>query len=247
MTWLDSITDSVDMNLRILLGDSGGQRAWRTAVHGVCSTCSPTRKEWDTTWTQQQICNFPNVSVAIQRTLLPQVQNSLAPFHFTWGFPDGANSKEPTCQCRRNIRDPGSIPGSRRSPGEGNSNPLQYSCLENPTDRGTWRTTVQGVSKSQTQQSDLAHMHAFYLIPLNIFSAVTIPFLLLIYISTIDFQILPFRAQAFCDSNLNAFKVNKLFLIHKRDNKIRQFPQFYIFIQDYQKCYCLKDSRLLNY
>ena len=133
------------------------------------------------------------------------------------------------------------IPGSRRSPGGGNSNPLQYSCLENPTDRRTWRTTVQGVSKSQTQQSDLAHLHTFYLILLNIFSAVTIPFLLFY------FQILPFRAQAFCDSDLNAFKVNKLFLIHKKDNKIRQFPQFYVFIQDYQKCYCLKDSRILNY
>ena len=158
-------------------------------------------------------------------------------------LPKWLSSKESVCS----AGDTGLIPGWRRSPGEGNSNPLQYSCLENPTDRGTWRTTVQGVSKNQTQQSDLAHLHTFYLILLNIFSAVTIPFLLLIYISTIDFQILPFRAQAFCDSDLNAFKVNKLFLIHKKDNKIRQFPQFYIFIQDYQKCYCLKDSRILNY
>ena len=45
-------------------------------------------------------------------------------------------------------RDLGSVPGSRRSPGEGNGNPLQYSCLENPMDRGAWRATVHGVAES---------------------------------------------------------------------------------------------------
>ena len=49
-----------------------------------------------------------------------------------------------------NSGDPGSIPGMGRSPGEGNGNPLQYSCLENPMDRGVWVTTVHGVTKSQT-------------------------------------------------------------------------------------------------
>ena len=62
-------------------------------------------------------------------------------------IPGGA--KEPDCQCRRCKRC-GSIPGSGRSPGEVNSNPLQYSCLENPMDRGTWWATVHRVSKSQT-------------------------------------------------------------------------------------------------
>ena len=47
-----------------------------------------------------------------------------------------------------------SIPWSGRSPGEGNGNPLQYSCLENPMDRGTWRATVHGVRKSRTRLSD---------------------------------------------------------------------------------------------
>ena len=46
--------------------------------------------------------------------------------------------------------DVGSIPGSGRSPGERNSNPVQYSCLENPIDRGAWGATVYGVAKSQT-------------------------------------------------------------------------------------------------
>ena len=48
-------------------------------------------------------------------------------------------------------RDPGSIPGSERSPGEGHGNPLQYSCLENPVDRGAWQATV---TRSWTRLSD---------------------------------------------------------------------------------------------
>ena len=48
------------------------------------------------------------------------------------------------------ARDLGSIPGSGKSPGEGNGNPLQYSCLENPMDRGAWWATVHGVAKSWT-------------------------------------------------------------------------------------------------
>ena len=47
--------------------------------------------------------------------------------------------------------DMGSIPGSGRSLGKGNGNPLQYSCLENPIDRGAWRAVVDGIPKSQTQ------------------------------------------------------------------------------------------------
>jgi len=49
------------------------------------------------------------------------------------------------------LRDTGSIPGSGRSPGEGNSNPFQYSCLKNPMDRGAWQATVYGVTKNWTQ------------------------------------------------------------------------------------------------
>ena len=55
-------------------------------------------------------------------------------------------SKESAC----NSEDLGLIPGSGRFPGEGNDNPLQYSCLENPMDRGAWWLTVHGVSKKQT-------------------------------------------------------------------------------------------------
>ena len=49
------------------------------------------------------------------------------------------------------IRDLGSIPGLGRSPGEGNGNPLQYSCLVNPMDRGAWQAMVHEVAKSQTR------------------------------------------------------------------------------------------------
>ena len=60
------------------------------------------------------------------------------------------------------IRDVGLIPGSGRSPGGWHGNPLQYSCLENPMDRGAWRPTVHGVAKSQTQPKQLnKHTHAY--------------------------------------------------------------------------------------
>ena len=62
----------------------------------------------------------------------------------------GSNGKESAC----NAGDPSSIPWSGRSPGGRNGNPLQYSCLENPMDRGAWWATVHGVAKSQTWLSD---------------------------------------------------------------------------------------------
>ena len=61
-----------------------------------------------------------------------------------------SDGKESPC----NAGDLGLIPRSGRSPGEGNGYPLQYSCLENSTDRGVWQATVQGVAKSQTRLSD---------------------------------------------------------------------------------------------
>ena len=57
-----------------------------------------------------------------------------------------------------NSGEVGLIPGSGRSPEEGNGNPLQYSCLGNPMDRGVWQATVHGVFKSQTQLNACAHM-----------------------------------------------------------------------------------------
>ena len=64
------------------------------------------------------------------------------------GFPGGAMVKN----LPPSAGDSGSIPGSGRSSGEGNGNPLQYSCLENPMDGGVWRATIRGVSQSRTKQ-----------------------------------------------------------------------------------------------
>ena len=64
-----------------------------------------------------------------------------------WGFPCGSVGKESAC----NAGDLGSIPGSKSSPGEGNGNPLQYSCLKNPMDRGDWQATVYRAAKSWTR------------------------------------------------------------------------------------------------
>ena len=69
------------------------------------------------------------------------------------GFPGGSEVKASAC----NAGDLGLIPGSGRSPGEGNGNLLQYSCLENPMDRGAWWATVHGVAESRTRLSDFTH------------------------------------------------------------------------------------------
>ena len=68
----------------------------------------------------------------------------------TMGFPGGSDGKESAC----NARDPGSIPGSARSPGEGDGYPLQCSCQENSMDRGNQQATVHRVAKSQTGPRD---------------------------------------------------------------------------------------------
>ena len=73
------------------------------------------------------------------------------------GFTGGLDSKESAY----NAGDPGSLPGSGRSSGEGNGNPLQYSCLKNSVDRGIWWTTVHGVTKSRTQLSDFHSLTSY--------------------------------------------------------------------------------------
>ena len=69
-------------------------------------------------------------------------------------FPGGSDGNSSVY----NAGDLGSIPGSGRSAGEGNGNPLQYYCLENPMDRGAWWATVHGVAKSWTRLSDFTFL-----------------------------------------------------------------------------------------
>ena len=71
------------------------------------------------------------------------------------GFLDGLEGKESDC----NVRYAGLIPGSGISPGGGSGNPIQYSCLKNPMDRGTWSITVQRVAKSQTWLTMHTYVH----------------------------------------------------------------------------------------
>ena len=79
------------------------------------------------------------------RELEDSISSGLVAPHLFRGFPGGSGGKESTC----NAGDLGSIPGLRRSPGEGNSYPLQYSCLENSMDRGAWQATVHEIAKNR--------------------------------------------------------------------------------------------------
>ena len=73
------------------------------------------------------------------------------------GFHGGSDSKVSAC----NAGDPGSIPGLGQSPGEGNGYPLQYSCLENPMDRGAWWATVHEVTQSWILSNEAQYMWEF--------------------------------------------------------------------------------------
>ena len=73
------------------------------------------------------------------------------------GFPRGSDGKAPAY----NVGDPGSVPGSGRSSGEGNGNPLQDPYLENPMDEGAWYATVHGVTKSWTRLSDFTFLSVY--------------------------------------------------------------------------------------
>ena len=90
---------------------------------------------------------FPVTRSSVSRVLFPK---QLCSTTESLGFPDDSDGKETACS----AGDPGSIPGSGRSPGEGNGNPLLYSCLENPLERGAWLATVQVVAKSQIRLSN---------------------------------------------------------------------------------------------
>ena len=102
-----------------------------------------------------------------EQSPLPSANKATTPMEAMWGivmrhlhlqtsFPGGSVVKNPPA----NAGDADSIPGLGRSPGGGNGNPLQYSCLENPTARGTWQATVHGVAKSCTWLNNWALTHA---------------------------------------------------------------------------------------
>ena len=84
------------------------------------------------------------------------MKDTLVSLCSTMGFPGGSEVKASAW----NAGDPGLIPGSGRSPEEGNGTPLQYSCLENPMEGGVWQATVHGVAKSRTRLSDFTSLTA---------------------------------------------------------------------------------------
>ena len=134
MRWFDGITDPMNMSLRKLWELVKDWEAWHAAVHGAANS-----------WTQ--LSNWTELNCLI--CWLPTLYSVL-------GFPGGSVVKN----LPANAGDLGSIPGSERSPGEGNSCPLQYSCLENPMIRGAWQATFHRITKSWTWLKQLsAHTH----------------------------------------------------------------------------------------
>ena len=96
-------------------------------------------------------------SMGLQRVghdLATKQQQQSSAHQYKLGFPGGSEVKASAC----NMGDPGSIPGSGRSTSEGNGNPLQYSCLENPMHREAWWATVHGVTKSWTRLNDFTYL-----------------------------------------------------------------------------------------
>ena len=94
----------------------------------------------------------------LQDKLVYKHRRKYTSVHWYWGFQVALVVKNPSIIVG-DIRDAGSIPGLKRSPGGGNGNPLQSSCLENPMDRGDWWATVHRVAKSWTRLK-WVHMHA---------------------------------------------------------------------------------------
>ena len=89
---------------------------------------------------------FPCSLISLPSVFSENLLRTIKDYIFWLGFPGGSECKASAC----NARDLGLIPGWGRSPGEGNGNPLQYSCLENPMDGEAWWATVHGVTKSRT-------------------------------------------------------------------------------------------------
>ena len=120
---------------RVTLGKSGGPHGYRKELWAEVRTPG---------W--QRICVVPKADIGIMALGIMLIH----PMITVYLQLSSLRGKASAC----NAGDPGLIPGLGRSPGEGNGNPLQYSCLENPMDRGAWQATVHGVAKSRTRLSD---------------------------------------------------------------------------------------------
>ena len=148
------------------LGNPKDREAWRATVHVGYS--HRVRQDWATrhscTHGYHMFLAYNPLKARASSSLWPGFKGYFCSFSITsfsvlrpcWVFPDGSGGKEPPCSAG-NI-----IPGSGRAFGEGNGNPLQYSWLGNPMDRGAWWTTVCGISKSWTRLSKHTHRACWY-------------------------------------------------------------------------------------
>ena len=146
----------MDMNLSKLQEMVKERRAWHAAVHGVAkswtarSDWTAAKRSWVNFWVPLHNCPLEGPQTLCSHSLLALFLRRIL-CQALWGFPGGSDGKESAC----NVGDQGLIPGLGRSLGKGGGYTLQYSFLENPMDRGAWRATVHGVTKSWTQVSGL--------------------------------------------------------------------------------------------
>ena len=139
------------------------QLPFQVTVTGPGATCSSVQLGWKFRSPHNAPLTFDNSLEELTELGKAQGWDELKDWHvytamykiypllcIKWGLPVSSAGKESACD----AGDPGSIPGSGRCPGEGNSNPLQYSSLENPMNRGAWQATVHGVAQSRTRLSE---------------------------------------------------------------------------------------------
>ena len=132
---------------------SGSQARQEEVRHRGCSAMDPCQEFsvevefWRSTLLMFCVCVSPFCFFLLWLPLL--ILKIFVNPYSVLGFPGSSGGKESAC----NAGDPGSIPGLGRSPGGGHGNPLQYSCLENPMDRGAWRAAVHRVARNSSSRS----------------------------------------------------------------------------------------------